>query len=218
MFIKIFFFIFISLELFSNEIDTTKIENKIRELYEKSYDGIKINRISIYARGSIRPINSNFIVDIDNKNSLSKNGIVYIKTEDKKKIFFDYKVDAEITFYVTSQEIKKGTTLSALNTQKKSITLDKFKAMPLQAEELNDYQSKINLKENEIITLKNIESVVLVHKDSNVNVRINDQDIAISFTAEAQRDGKLGDTIMVKKSDGKKLKATVIGKNRVEVQ
>lgn len=190
----------------------------VKALYEKSYNGIKINRISIYARGSIKPINSNFVVNIDNEKCLVKKGIVYIKTEDKKKIFFDYEIDAEVTFYVTNEVINKGVVLSTLNTQKKSMKLDKFRAMPLQTEDLSEYQSKIPLKENEMITLKNIESVILVHKDSAVNVRINDQEIAISFTAEAQKDGKLGDTIMVKKNDGKKLKARVVGKNRLEVQ
>ncbi|MCX6076643.1 MAG: flagellar basal body P-ring formation chaperone FlgA [Campylobacterales bacterium] len=219
MYIKIFLSLLISLQLFAIPLkEESKIESAIKELYEKSYQDIKINKISIYSRGSIKSFDSNYDVNIKENSSLSKKGIIYIRTEKNIKIFFDYVIDAEVSVYFTRKTIEKGAELSTLNIIKKSIPLDKFRFMPVRESDLDGSQSKNQLRENQIITLKDIESVVLVKRGEGVSVKIDDEEVSVSLNAEALKDGRLGDIITVKKSDGKNLKVKVIGQNRVEIR
>lgn len=219
MFIKILLSLLISLELLAIPLEEgSKIESAIKKLYEKSYQDIKINKISLYPRGSIKSFDSSYDVNIKESSSLSKKGIIYIRTEGNKKIFFDYEIDAEVSVYFTRKTIEKGAELSTLNTIKKSIPLDKFRFMPVRESDLDGSQSKNQLRENQIITLKDIESVILVKRGESVSVKIDDEEVSLSLGAEALKDGRLGDIISVKKSDGKQLKVKVIGQNRVEIR
>ncbi len=219
MFIKILLFLLISLQLFAIPLkEGSKIESAIKELYEKSYQDIKINKISIYSRGSIKSFDSNYDVNIKQSSNLSKKGIIYIRTESNKKIFFDYEIDAEVSVYFTKKTIEKGAELSTLNIIKKNIPLDKFRFMPVRESDLDGSQSKNQLRENQIIALKDIESVILVKRGEGVSVKIDDEEVSLSLSAEALKDGRFGDIISVKKSDGKQLKVKVIGQNRVEIR
>lgn len=198
-------------------INTEKMELALRELYEKSYTGIQIHAISILPRSYIDSLDDDYILNIKTKN-LTKNGILNVKTKENKKIFFDYVIDADIFVYTTTTTIQKGAEFSALNTVQKSVPIQKFKAMPLQGEDLSAYQSKHLIKETQILTVRDVEGVLLVKKGSSVNVKIDNADVAISMSAEALKNGRLNDIITVKKSDGKKFRVTVIGKNKVEMR
>lgn len=199
-------------------IDTQKMEIALKELYEKSYPEIKIKKISILPRGYVKSLDNDFVVNLKARNNLSKEGIFNVKTKDNKKIFFDYILDAEVSVHYTKGDMKKGDELSMLNTLKKTIPLEKFRAMPLQPDELGDFQIKHQMRENQIITIRDVESVVLVKKGASISVKIDDEDVALSMIAESLKDGKLNDTITVKKSDGKKFRVIVIGRNRVEMK
>jgi flagella basal body P-ring formation protein FlgA len=49
-------------------------------------------------------------------------------------------------------------------------------------------------------------------------VSLYGDNMAITFSAKALQDGKVNDIIKVQKSDGKRLKVKVIGKNRAEMR
>ena len=145
-------------------------------------------------------------------------GTLYIKTPQKKKIFFDYYIDADVSVFLPRKNIKKGTELSTTNTLRKTILLDKFRAMPLQDVRRGTIQTKHHIKQNNIITLRDIEPLSIIKRDSMVNVNISSKGISITFIAKALQDGKLNDIITIQKNNGKRLKARVIGKNRVEIE
>jgi flagella basal body P-ring formation protein FlgA len=48
-------------------------------------------------------------------------------------------------------------------------------------------------------------------------VSLNSNNISISFTVKALEDGKVNDIIRVEKSNGKRLRVRVIGKNKAEM-
>jgi flagella basal body P-ring formation protein FlgA len=114
--------------------------------------------------------------------------------------------------------MKKGEKLSILNTIKKEIKFDRFRALPISAKHINTTQLKHHIKKEILLTTRDIEILNLVKKGSNINVTLNNKNITISFLAKALQNGKLNDIITVRKSDGKKIKVKVIGKNRVEIQ
>jgi flagella basal body P-ring formation protein FlgA len=219
MFIKVLLSLFISLQLSAVPLkEGSKIESALKDMYQKSYQDITINKISIYSRGSIKSFDNDYEVNIKENSILSKKGILYIRTKENKKIFFDYAIDTEVSVYVARKTIEKGAELSTLNTIKKSIPLDKFRFMPIRESDLSGFQSKNQIRENQIITLRDIESVVLVKRGENVSVKIDSEEMSVSLSAEALKDGRLNDIITVKKSDGKQLKVRVIGQNRVVIR
>ena len=199
-------------------IDLSKIESFLRELYKSKYNSIEINNVYIMPRGYIDVLPKDYQVRIQSKSHLSKSGTLSIKTQQNRKIFFDYIIDAKLSVYTAKETLKRDTELSLLNTVKKSIILDKFRAIPIATIQKGTFQSKQNIRQGSIITLRDVERLSIVKRNSTVSISINTSTMAISFSAIAQQDGKLNDIIMVKKSNGKKLKVRVTGRNRAEMR
>jgi flagella basal body P-ring formation protein FlgA len=199
-------------------IDISKIKKHIEEFYNNAYKNIEIKQISIVPRSYIKSLPDEYIIDIQKRNSLRNYGILYIKTKEQKKIFFDYTISAKVNVYIAKQRIKRDVKLSTINCTKKSIILDKFRDIPLQTLPEEAIQSKKQIRRGDIITLRDIRKLSLVKRGSYVNVTLNSANMIISFSAIAQQDAKLDDIITVQKNDGQKLKVRVIGKNTAEMR
>lgn len=201
-----------------SNIDTTKMELALKKLYKDAYSDIEINSINIIPRGYISSLKKDYIVGTRKRDVLHRKGVIYAKTTDNKKIFFDYFVDAKVSIYIAKRDIDKSERLSLLNTTKKRVTLDKFRAMPMQEGDLNVKQSKYNIRKDRIITTRDIETLTLVKRGSRVNVTLDNSGILITFGAEALQNGKLNDIITVKNNKGKRFQVKVLGRNRVEIK
>ena len=199
-------------------INTAKIKNEIEKFYKEQYKQIKIKNISVEPRSYMEILPNSYETVLKSKSHLFKNGTLYIKTDENKKIFFNYKILAEIVVYTAKDEIKRNSELSKFNCKKKSIILDKFRAMPLQKIVKGTMQSKHKIKQGAILTTRDVQGLYLVKRGSNVNVVLNSSNLAISFSAKAQQDGRYGDVITVMKSSGKKIMVRVTGKRRAEVR
>jgi len=199
-------------------INSEKIRSAIEKFYKEKYTHISIKTISIEPRSYIITLPSSYEVVLKSKSHLSKDGILYITTNNKKKIFFNYKIVAQIVVYKANKDIKKNEELSNINCKKKSIILNKFRAMPLQNIQKSTIQSTHRIKSGTILTTRDAQSLHLVKRGSNINVTLNSSNLAISFSAKAQQNGRYGDIITVMKSNGKKVKVRVIGKRRAEVR
>ncbi|MCF6310628.1 MAG: flagellar basal body P-ring formation chaperone FlgA [Sulfurimonas sp.] len=204
--------------ILKSPIDTSKIERSIKEYYQKQYENIEITNVSAEPRSHITALPKNYMVNIRNRNFLSRDGTVNIKTSDNKKIFFNYNITATLPVYISRKKIKKDVKLSAINTSKKSIILDKFRAKPIQSINGNFLQSKHHISKGKILTVRDVEALSVVKRNSFVTVSLNSDNMAITFSAKALQDGKVNDIIKVQKSNGKKLKVKVIGKNRAEMR
>ncbi len=199
-------------------INLTKILHSIEEFYSNSYPDIIIDSIVVLPRGYVTSLPKEYLVHINPKNNLSNKGTVYLKTQDNKKIFFDYKIIAKINLFVTKQNIQRGNELSFLNVQKKSAPLDRFRALPVQEIKKGTFQSKHNLKQGKIITIRDIETINYVKRNTIVSVSLNNNAIAIEFNAKALQNGKLNDIITIQKNNGARMKAVVVGKSKVEIK
>ena len=199
-------------------ISLSEIKNEIKNLYKNKYTNIKIKKISVHPRSYTETLPNSYQIKIKSKSYLSNSGIFYIKTPQKKEIFFNYYINALVTIYSARKNIKKGVELSSINTIKKTIQLDKFRAMPLQKLQKGTLQTKHHIKKNRIITFRDMVALDVVKRGSSVSVNLSSDTISITFIAKALQDGKLNDIITIQKSNGKRLKAKVIGKNRVEIR
>jgi len=199
-------------------INRDKLKIALKKLYLKKYDQISILSVNIEPNSYIQKLPDTYTIAFERRSFLSKKGTLYIKTPDNKKIFFHYFIQAKVSTYQAKKNLKKGTQLSNRNCQKKSIILDKFRAMPIQNIGTNHYQSKHHIRVGSIITTRDVTGVDLVRRGSMVNVFIRNGNMEISFSAKALQNGKMGDTIKLLNKEGKKIKVIITGKNRAEVK
>ncbi len=201
-----------------SDIDLSKIEKKIEEFYTEHYPSIEIKKIIIEPRGYIESLPNDYSISIPKRSYLSNVGTLNIKSLKNRKLFFDYTVDATIDSFVTTKAIKKGTELSPKNSKKTKIVLSKLRASPLQTIHSSTLQAKNHIKKDKTLTIRDVVQLDVVKRNSMVVVVLNNSNISITFNAKALQNGKNGDIINIQKSDGKRLRARVIGRNRVEIQ
>ena len=199
-------------------IDTSKIKSMLLNLYQDYYPSMTIKSVFIMPRGYVDSLPYDYDISINKKAHLSKESVISIKTLQNKKIFFDYKIDASLYVYFSRGRLHRNDKISTLNTIKKKIHFDKFRALPININHLNKSQSKRNVKSEKILTIRDIQTLHLVQKGSNVNVNLKNKNINISFLAKALQNGILNDIITVQKSDKQRLRVRIIGKNQVELK
>lgn len=199
-------------------INLDKIKSAIQKEYETKYNKISIESISVKPRAYLQRLPKSYEIVVSPKDYLSSSGIIYIKTDEKKKIFFNYKIVAKVEIYEARKEIRKGTELSNINCKKNSIILNKFRAKPLQNIKKGTLESKHRIKAGTILTQRDAQGLYLVRRGSNVNVALNSATLSISFSANALQSGRYGESIEVLKSNGTKIKVLVTGKHRAEVK
>lgn len=199
-------------------INTSKIEKYLKHHYHSKYQNIDIKKISVFPRYYMDSMPKHYTIEIRSREHLSKDGIVSIKTDDNKKIFFNYEIEASLQVYTLKNTLQRNGELSVTNTLKHSIILDKFRAMPLQKIEDGHFELKHKMKKGQLITLRDIEPVTLIKKDSSVNVTLMNGTIVISFSARALQNAKLGDIIFVENNQGKRIKVIVTGRNKAKVK
>jgi len=199
-------------------IDTSKIKTAVINLYKEKYPNIDIKSVSIMPRGYIKTLPKEYKVNAHKKAHLSNSGTLNIKTPKKRKLFFDYIVDAKINVFLSRTKIKKGEKVSTMNTTKKNIDFDKLKALPITAEQVNTSQIRRHVNKGYILTSRDIEMLDIVNKGSYVNVSFQNKNINISFSAKALQNAKLNDIITVQKNSGERIHVKITGKNRAEIR
>lgn len=199
-------------------IDVSKMVLKVKEYFMHNYHDISIDDVFVYPRSYLLALPQEYEIFIDKKSYLKSKGTLHIKTQENKKIFFKYKIKAKIDVLVAKETINRGQELSILNLKKKSIMLNKFRAMPLQKIEKSSMQAKHRIKKGTILTSRDTSTLVLVKRGSTVSVTVRDATISISFSAKANQDGRYGQSISATNSSGKKLKVVVTGRNTAEIR
>ena len=86
-------------------INTDRLELYLREVYRKNYASIDIQSISISPRSYLYEMPQNYKISLHKKAHLSNKDIINIKTDDNKKIFFNYLVKARISVIISKQTI-----------------------------------------------------------------------------------------------------------------
>lgn len=199
-------------------IDTSFMEAKVRENYEKNYKNIEIERILITPRSFMDTLPKEYTIHLKNRDFLYSSGVLHIKTSDNKKLFFDYEVKAYLSVLISNESIEKEMKISPLNYNSKRILLDKFRDRPLQSLEQTSMQAKRRIPKETILTIRDVELLDLVKKDSTITVNMSGEGMNIAFSAKALQDGKLDDIIKIQNSSQKILKARVTGSEMAELE
>lgn len=204
--------------ILKSPVNTLKIEQKLQEYYKKNYENIDIKSIHVEPRGYMSSLPQTYIIQIRDNDFLSNNGVLSIKTDDNKRLFFDYNVIADVEVYTTKDSVKKDTDLSPSNTIKKSVRLDRFRDKPLQDIYKTSLQAKRHIPKGIILTIRDVEISDAIKRDAIINVTMHSDGMGITFSAKALKDAKVNDIINVQNSSGKILKVRVTGSNSAEIE
>lgn len=199
-------------------VNLKPIEEHILHYYKEHYPSMRFNSLRVTPRGYVEEMSHNYTIVLSKKAHLKRSGTLYVKTDDKKKIFFDYTIDVVVSVSITKESVKQGNAFSKANTTLKQITLERFRDDPVLIEPQTSLQAKHHIRANEIITIRDVAERTLILRGARISVKLLDANMNIEFSAEALEDGKLNDIITIQNAKGKKMRAKVVGQNLVEVQ
>ena len=198
-------------------IDTTEIEESLKKHYRSKYKSIRIKSLHVAPRTYTQRLPQEYTFGIAKRSHLASEGHCYIITPDKKKIFFDYSIEASLSLYFSRETIERGSELDALNTEKKSIMLQRFSAMPLEEIDEHSLEAKRKIRAKRLITSRDVQKLYMVKRGETISVSLKNSGISISFSAKALESGREGETIRVLGNNAKELRVRVTGKNRGEI-
>ena len=198
-------------------IDTHAIEASIVKYYKTHYPTITIKSLLVQPRAFLTHLPTYVTLKFQKRAYLKNYGVVALITEDRKEVFFNYTLNATVRVYKARKKIQRAEEISAINVKLSTISLQKLLDTPL-TDITHHYQAKHILKEDTIITMRDVAPLVVVKRGDIVNAFLQSGSVEISFSAKAQQNGTISDIITIETDQGKKLKAQVLGRNRVKVQ
>ncbi len=199
--------------------DMTPLHAKLRAYYKKHYPNMSITALHVRPKTYLEGLPESYIVNIAPKNFHRNYGTFYLKTSDRKKLFFQYRIQAKVAVLIAKNTIERKENLSPFNTKTETIIFEGFKSPPLsKIISSKHWCAKVRLKEGRILTRRDIQSVPLVKRNQSIIAVIRTGALHVELSATAKNDGALYDMITIQKSNGEKLKAQVIGANRVEIK
>lgn len=199
-------------------VDFSTLKNQLKNLLLGQYPTIVINDITIIPRGYLASLPKKSRGVFDEHLFQNAKGTFYIIDDNDIRHYLDYTVSATINVLHTNQKVSRRDPLSGFNTLIKQVSFGSFRDTPLTALPNEASRFRSNLKEGQLLTLRNIEPLPLVLKNEKVTVEVRNDTVILEFTATATQEGQLYDIITIQKSDGKRSRAKVIGENRVELQ
>jgi flagellar basal body P-ring formation protein FlgA len=201
-----------------SSIDFTHLKTQLADMLRERYPSIQIDDITITPRGYLASLEQKSRGVFDDHFDQHASGTLYILDNNGLRHYLDYTVRATISALYTTQKISRRERLSGFNTLLKPIPFTSFNDKPLTSLPEQPSRFRSNLKEGELLTLRNIETIPLVLKNEKVIVQVKNETVIVEFSATATQEGVLYDIITIQKSDGKRAKAKVIGEHRVELQ
>ncbi|MFA5214586.1 flagellar basal body P-ring formation chaperone FlgA [Sulfuricurvum sp.] len=198
-------------------IDLTLLEKQLSSALLEHYPTMIIDHIQIIPHGYIKSLPKNSKVAYEPKFFQSAKGTFYIPDEQGIRYYFDYSVTATINVLHTAQKVERKEVLSDSNVESKRIPFSMFNDSPLTVPPSKQYRFRTSFKAGTLLTERNIEEVPLVLRGQKVTVVIQSDSVSVEFDATATQEGALYDMITIQKNDGKRVKAKVIGENRVEL-
>ena len=200
----------------SDTFDTSILKNELASKFQEALPTLNIDNISLMCRCKLKELPKDYKIVIKRSSLHKSSGTFYIKHNNERH-FFTYKIKATLAVIKTKDDVKNKEQLNAYNTYDDEIDFKNFNSIPLQNISLGQVISSRSLKKNTIITQKHVKKLPLIRKGDYVRVQLNDGAVRIEFGAKALKDGSLSDIISIRKSDGSRLEATVIGKGMVSL-
>lgn len=201
-----------------SQIGIMPFQEQLASALQERYPTMIIDEILITPRGYHPSFPKGAKVVYEPKLFNSAKGTFYVLDNQGVRHYLDYAVTATINVLHTTQKVSRKESLSGINTRLLPIPFNVFKDTPLTELPSDSYRFRSSLKENTLLSERNIEAIPLVLKDEKIIAVVRNGNVVVEFGAIATQEGGVYDMITIQKSDGKRVKAKVIGEKRVELQ
>lgn len=200
-------------------INVSPLCEALRAYYSEHYPSISYRSINVVPRVYTEALPKHYSITIADGSYRYDSGTFYI-TDDTTdtKLFFDYSIDADVRVMTAREDLSRDTVISPITAQNSMVSLNGLNAEPLYDAPAGKYRLRRHVKSGEVILQRYVELAPLVLRRAGVLVMLKSGNILIQFHAIALQDGGLHDIISIQKPDGQRLKARVIGENRVEIE
>lgn len=198
-------------------INTSKLQYQLRKFYEMHYKNIKIKTIQVWPHTYLERMPQEYTLTIPKKNAKRSYGVLQVKLSNRELLLFDYTLDATLLQPQATRIIKRGESLSRINTKIRTVLFENLRSQPLNFSQLKYYSAKHTIKIGDLITQRDVALTPLIKRHDDVNVQMRVNNMIIEFSARALNNGALNDMITLEKADGKRIRAKVVGKLRAEM-
>ncbi|MFA6759839.1 MAG: flagellar basal body P-ring formation chaperone FlgA [Sulfuricurvum sp.] len=202
----------------TSSADLSSIKEELLNYFRSSYNHIAIHSLDLTPRAYLTTLPDEFEIIIEPRSFRYANSTIHIVTNDRKKIFFDYTIDADVMLLEVVQHIKSGTKLDSSNIKQKSIKLSRLKSVPIQDLSSEQLEASRPLRVGEILTDRDVKALKLIHRGDEVSISYTRDGILLQSSAKSLQDGKLNDIITLTNSNNKVLKARVVGEKRAVIE
>lgn len=202
----------------TSSADLSSIKEELLNYFRSSYNHITIHSLDLTPRAYLTTLPDEFEIIIEPRSFRYANSTIHIVTNDRKKIFFDYTIDADVMLLEVVQHIKSGTKLDSSNIKQKSIKLSRLKSVPIQDLSSEQLEASRPLRVGEILTDRDVKALKLIHRGDEVSISYTRDGILLQSSAKSLQDGKLNDIITLTNSNNKVLKARVVGEKRAVIE
>ena len=198
-------------------LNTQELKRYLKNYYLKHYPFLNIEAITVEAKNILSTLPQNYTISLKKQAFKHPNGTLLL-TAKKKRFFFNYRIDAYYKQYYAKATLLRGSLITRQNSFEKKTPFRYTISNPLDKKLIGHVVTRRYIKEGMPIRKQDVILMPLVKRHAIVNVKLIEGNILINFSATALKDGALGDTITIQKSDKKRLKAKVVGKNRVIIE
>jgi len=166
------------------------IENNIAKIYKQTYPTIKIEKIIIhnYKNQKITSIDTSMI------NPKKESGNIKVNN-----FYIFYKIKAKLKVLKSTQTITKNEQLNNTNTILEYITFKNFYSYPLT--HYSNKVAKMYIPKRKIIYEYMVTTPNIINIGKTITIISKSGGIEVTFQAKALQNGKVGDTIKVKKDN-----------------
>jgi len=201
------------------------LEDLLRLEFQKVYKTIEIINLTIRPKTPLPPNFKDFTFEKwrINKSILRRQKgnftATYLDIKGLRKTFYFYfEIDARLHGFKAKNNLPNGTILAPEAIESAVFDLDEINDIPLEEFEPNRWVLKNYIRQGTIILLRHLEPKPLVSRHDYVDALIKDGGLTITIRAQALNDGKKGDIIRIKTSDGRMLNGVVISNTKVLIK
>jgi len=117
---------------------------------------------------------------------------------------------------VALRDIDRKENLSQSDFELRLCDVTELNASPINTkDDLNNYRSKKNLKDGEVLTENDIEKLPVINSGDKITASIVNGNVLIQTDAVSRQDGSIGDVINILTDDNRQFKAKVVDFNNV---
>lgn len=198
-------------------INTAPLVKKLKHYYMQYYENMKIDKIEVWPHTYLAKMPETYSIEMPRNSAKRSSGTLELLLPNRQKILFDYQISAYLMLPVATKLIAREGTLSKFNTKTTPVVFQNMRDKPLNNSQIKFYCAKHTIRIGDIITQKDVALTPLIKRYDDVNVQMRHGALVIEFSAQALSNGGLNDMITLEKSDGKRVRAKVIGKSRAQM-